>query len=337
MELKIFHQFSDINEQDWNSLLSQSETDVPFLRYGYLRSWWEYKGGGEWPDESRLMLITGWENNTLVAIAPLFSTANSQEKKILFLGSIEISDYLDFICLPAYKDIFIELVLDSLHNTSEEFARIELVNLPKISTSVQLLGDLAQKTNWKAAVEDAYHTPAIHLASDWEAYLAGIDKKQRHEIRRKLRRAEENSDSIKWYIAKEPEKLDADINAFISLMEMDDKKKDFLSARMRDQMRSIIHWAFGEDILQLSFLEIDGKKAASYLCFDYNTHLMVYNSGFDYSFGEYSPGWVLLSYLIQHAINSGKAYFDFMRGNESYKYRFGAEDGFVLKVTLDRS
>ena len=105
---------------------------------------------------------------------------------------------------------------------------------------------------------------------------------------------------------------------------------------MRLQMRDIIQWSFETGILQLSFLTVDGKKAAAYLCFDYLDRIWVYNSGFDPAYREFSPGWVMLSYLIQNAIENGKKVFDFMRGDEAYKYRFGAEDSFVLKVKISR-
>jgi CelD/BcsL family acetyltransferase involved in cellulose biosynthesis len=105
---------------------------------------------------------------------------------------------------------------------------------------------------------------------------------------------------------------------------------------MREQMRSIIQWAFENNLLQLSFFTVDGKKAAAYLCLDYQDRIWVYNSGFDPQFREYSPGWVLLAYLIQHAIETGKHTFDFMRGDEEYKYRFGAQAEYVLKVQISR-
>lgn len=336
MEIRIQRQFSGINENEWDSLLSQSETDVPFLRYGYLKSWWEYKGGGEWPENSRLYLLSGWDGETLIGVAPLFFPACGKENVLYFLGSIEISDYLDFICLPEFKEDFIKQVLFSILNDPQGIEEIILINAPKSSSTIGLIEKFSRGLGWSATTEDAYHTPAIKLAEDWDVYLSGIDKKQRHEIRRKIRRAEENAESIKWIIANDQESLDREIESFFSLMEMDPDKKEFLTPLMRDQMKSIIHWAFGEGILQLSFLRIDGKNAAAYLCFDYGNHLLVYNSGFDYGFSEYSPGWVLLSYLIRHAIANGKTHFDFMRGDETYKYRFGAEDGFVMKTVLTR-
>jgi CelD/BcsL family acetyltransferase involved in cellulose biosynthesis len=53
-------------------------------------------------------------------------------------------------------------------------------------------------------------------------------------------------------------------------------------------------------------------------------------------FYEYSPGWVLLGYLLRWANEQGRSEFDFMRGNEEYKYRFGAIDRSVVRACLTR-
>ena len=126
------------------------------------------------------------------------------------------------------------------------------------------------------------------------------------------------------------------MDAFFDLMVLDDEKREFLTDTMREQMRSIMRWAFNEKILQLSFMTIAGNKAAAYLCFDFQERVWVYNSGFDPQYREFSPGWVMLGYLIQHAIESGKKSFDFMRGDEDYKYRFGAAESHVLKIEISK-
>jgi predicted N-acyltransferase len=336
MELKHFTDFSEINHEDWDALLAQSETDFPFLRYGYQKSWWDFKGGGEWPQDADLHLIAGYQKERLAAIAPLFSSTTTDENILRLVGSIEISDYLDLICPYHDKKEFLSLLLNFIHSEMNEIRQIDLVNIPEKSTTIELLKVLSGDYGWAADIQPAYHTPVIPLAQNWETYLAGIDKKQRHEIRRKLRRADENAETVKWYISDNRETLSSEIDAFFTLMEMDADKKKFLTLQMKAQMSDIIRWAFEEGYLQLSFMQIDGKNASAYLCFDYGRHLLVYNSGFDFSFGEYSPGWVLLSYLIQHAINTGKSYFDFMRGDENYKYRFGAQDGVVVRALLER-
>jgi hypothetical protein len=78
----------------------------------------------------------------------------------------------------------------------------------------------------------------------------------------------------------------------------------------------------------------EGRKAAGYLNLDYDDQISVYNSGYDPEFREISPGWVLLAYLIKLANEKGYSNFDFLRGNEEYKYRFGAIDRRVLRAKV---
>jgi CelD/BcsL family acetyltransferase involved in cellulose biosynthesis len=336
VEIKIHQNFEEIPENEWDALLQKSCTHVPFLRYGYLRRWWQYKGGNEWPN-AELQIISARKDGQLIGIAPFFSSQYEGHKKLLLLGSIEISDYLDLIYDPKYSGEFFNQLFAFL--AGDDFSDIQdilLFNVPENALTRAFIEKESQNHGWKMTAEQAYHTPIIHLADDWEAYLTGIDKKQRHEIRRKLRRAAEDPQEIRWYIVNDQEKLDQEIDSFFDLMVFDYEKKNFLTDTMRDQIRSIIHWAFNEKILQLSFMTIAGNKAAAYLCFDFQDRIWVYNSGFDPQFREFSPGWILLSYLIQHAIESGKKTFDFMRGDEDYKYRFGAADSHVLKIEISK-
>ena len=130
------------------------------------------------------------------------------------------------------------------------------------------------------------------------------------------------------------ESLEDDMEDFFELMEQDEAKEDFLSPMMREQMKSVMRCAFNENCLQLAFLEIGGHKAAAYLSFDFLNRIWVYNSGLDRRYMEYSPGWVLLGYLVQWAIQHGRQEFDFMRGDEDYKYKFGAVDRYVMRATI---
>ncbi len=334
MEIKLHHSFDEILAQDWNNLLASNPSNVPFLRYGYLRNWWEHRGGGEWPT-ANLNILSFWEDNLLKGIAPLFKTSQAGVQKLLILGSIEISDYLDFIyCPDSSGKFFRQMLVFLLNNPNLNKIPLVLNNIPENSPTISLLEKIGKDLGYSISTETAYHTPSIPLVQNWDQYLAKIDKKQRHEIRRKIRRAQEPAANIHWYLAEEQDTLNQEIEDFFFLMAQDHAKRNFLTEAMRAQMRSIIRWASHEKILHLSFLTVNGQKAAAYLCFNYLDRIWVYNSGFDARFSEFSPGWVLLSYLIQHAINNEKRIFDFMRGDEDYKYRFGAVDSFVMKVTL---
>ena len=338
MEIKVYTNINDPELENWDALVQESVTDTPFQRYGYSQRWWQYRGGGEWPMKSSLMIFSGWAGDRLLGLAPLFLTSDAGSHPTLhLLGSIEISDYLDFIARSEDMYPFVRALLTFLSTGSmKNVGTISLVNIPQESPTLAALESNAREMGWQYQVEKAYPTPGIRLANDWETYLSGIDKKQRHEIRRKLRRADEEATPIRFYFAENEGNLLNEINAFFQLMELDEQKKEFLTPMMREQMLAILRWASDEQILQLAFLEIDGQKAAAYCCFDYNQRVYVYNSGFNSAYSSYSPGWVLLSYLIQDAIVKGKTHFDFMRGGETYKYRFGAEDGFVMRAVLHR-
>lgn len=322
----------------WNQLAAESASHVPFLRYEYLAAWWKTLGGGEWPKGELFVAVARSETNELMGIAPLFFTHNRDGKPaLMFVGSIEISDYLDVIARPADLAVFVEALLTQLTGPEvPPWEVIDLYNFLEDSPTLAALKEAANHLGLTYTQEQLQPAPMIALPADWETYLAGIDKKQRHEIRRKIRRAEAAEEGIHWYIVEDETTLDEEVDAFLALMAYDPAKERFLTDVMRTQMKAAVHTAFQAGWLQLAFLEIGGQKAAAYLNFDYANQLWVYNSGLNFEMSYYSPGWVLLAYLIQWAIDNGRTAFDFMRGDEEYKYRFGGVHRFVQRVQIGR-
>lgn len=324
-------------KEDWNTLLKKSVTHVPFLRYEFLRQWWNTCGGGEW-EKGDLMIITARDGEKLVGIAPLFYRLCADEKPVLMLiGSYEILDYLDFLVMPEYQDLFISGLFSFL-TTSEvsEWQALDLYNILDYSSTLKAIGKAASAVGWKIEQTQLQKAPYIPLPGDWEHYLAGIDKKQRHEIRRKMRRLAESEHPNRWYIVDDPNELNDAIESFLLLMEQDDEKKAFLTPAMRNQMQATMLCAFDAGFLHLAFLEIDGIKVAGYFSFHYLNRLWVYNSGLNRDYNEFSPGWVLLGHLLQWANEDKLDEFDFLRGDENYKYKFGAIDRAVVRLRITR-
>jgi CelD/BcsL family acetyltransferase involved in cellulose biosynthesis len=325
---------------EWNELLACcSASSIPFLRHEYLRAWWEMLGGGEW-NHGELCIVTARdEKENLVGIAPLFFTHNDKgSPALLFLGSIEISDYLDLIVPPNILSEFSsELFTFLLQDDTYPWQVIDLYNIIETSPSIQTIKDAAKKHGMNIIQEKLQHCPYILLPDNWDAYLANIKKKQRHEIRRKMRRAQESETPVQWYIVEDGSNLDKEIDDFLYLMKQDEEKNHFLTEVMQSQMRSIIHTAFQAGWLQLSFLTVGDEKAAGYLNFDFANHVWVYNSGLNYKYRQLSPGWVLLGHLLKWSIENGRTCFDFMRGDEAYKYRFGGIDRFIMRLKINRN
>ncbi len=337
MELKLHSTFPDDLEPAWNALLEQTATHVPFMRYEYQRLWWQTRGGGEWPD-AQLMLVTAHQDGRLFGAAPLFFTPDWEGRPSLLLnGSIEISDYLDLLVRPEDLGTFLDALLPFLTDNAEipAWQALDLYNILQDSPTLPALEQAAQKQGRQYEQQQLQHSPYIPLPGDWEEYLANIDKKQRHEIRRKLRRAEQAPETVDWYIVNDHHNLDEELDGFFDLMRQDSDKDGFLTDAMEQHMRLTAQFAAEDGSLNLAFLTVSGQKAAGYLSFDFLNRLWVYNSGIDWNtYAEISPGWVLLADLLQWANETGKEAFDFMRGNEQYKYRFGAVDRYVMRATV---
>jgi CelD/BcsL family acetyltransferase involved in cellulose biosynthesis len=214
---------------------------------------------------------------------------------------------------------------------------LELCNVHQDSPTLRLLPQLAEAQGWEVETEVQEVCPVIYLPDNWDEYMASLRGKDRHEQRRKTRRAEA-LEGIGWYIVGPEHDLEAEVEHFMTLMaKSSPDKAAFLTNPMREFFRQVCRAAYEEGQLQLATMDLDGVKLASYLNFIYRNRVLVYNSGLNW---EDDPGFgsgiVLTGYLIARAIEEGRDEFDFMRGDERYKYRFGAQDVTVHRLAIQR-
>ena len=333
MNFKLHKDFSEIDPATWNALVQESIADTPFSRHEYLSEWWKTLGGGEWKT-AELVLVSATENDQLVGIAPLFIEEWDGRKALMLVGSIEISDYLDLIVREADLPRFLSGLIDFLASSfADTWSAIDWYNLPDSSPTLVALKAESDRRGWTYHEEIYRPTPHIPLNGSFEEYLARIDKKQRHEIRRKMRRAAE-SGRVRFYIVDKNADIEPVLESFFQLMVQDPNKAVFLKDAMREQMSNSIRAAHTYGYLWLAFLEVDGVKAAATLCFDYKNKLWGYNSGVSRNFMELSPGWVIMGYDVQWCCENGRYEFDFMRGDEEYKYRMGGVNRFVMRAKV---
>ena len=352
MNFILHKDFSEISAAAWNALVEESITDTPFSRHEYLSQWWNTLGGGEWKD-AELVLVSATENDQLVGIAPLFITEYDGRQAMMLVGSIEISDYLDLIVRAGDLPQFLSGLLDFLLSHDAETHRLgshrpddllggqawsalDWYNLPDVSPTLAALKAESEKRGWTYHEETYRPTPRIPLNGSFEDYLARLEKKQRHEIRRKMRRAAESEKNVRFNISNGTQDINAEINAFFDLMIHDPGKAEFLHPAMREQMFATIRSAHEHGYLWLAFLEVDGTKTAASLNFDYKNKLWGYNSGVSREHMELSPGWVLLAHTIQWCCENKRYEFDFMRGDEEYKYRFGGVNKYVMRARVSK-
>jgi CelD/BcsL family acetyltransferase involved in cellulose biosynthesis len=318
---------------EWNPLLAQAYAHPLFMTLEWQRTWWEYLGKGD-----LLVVAMREDDGELVGLAPLYRTGEERIDTLELVGCVEVSDYLDIIAVAGRERQVYEALMDYLDGPgAPAWDAIQLCNLPESSPTPALLGEIARGREHQVMTYCEDVCPIITLLASWDEYLETLDKKQRHEIRRKLRRAE-SSAVVSWHIVDKADDLEAAVATFIDLHEKSSmEKQQFWDARMRAFFKAIARIFLDRGWLQLSFLTIDGYQIAALLCFDYDNVIFVYNSGYDPARYAYlSPGIVLMSYCLQHAIALGRREFDFLQGDEEYKFRFGAVSTNVYRLCIAR-
>jgi CelD/BcsL family acetyltransferase involved in cellulose biosynthesis len=331
MEFNVLTHFPVELAPAWDALLQDSIINVPFLKFQYQQLWWESRGAGEWSRDCELLLITAHEAGQLIGAAPLFRTPQGE---LRLVGSVEISDFLGFLVRQADVQRFVDGLFTQL--LAMPWQSITLDNLLDDSPLLAALHQAAASHALTVQQENQEVAPAIVLDGDWETYLSGVNKKQRHEIRRKMRRAEESEWGVKFRLVQQAEKLPQSMQDVFRLMRFDEQKAIFLTPGMEALFTQVAQWAFDEGILNLAFLDVNGQAAACNLSLDYDEQIWLYNSGVSSEYQDLSLGWVILGNLIQWCTQNGKKRFDFMRGDEEYKYRFGAQNRQLVQIKINR-
>jgi CelD/BcsL family acetyltransferase involved in cellulose biosynthesis len=316
---------------EWNGLLHRSAADMVFLTLEFQRVWWRYLGEGD------LRIVTVRDDGELIGIVPLFSTTDSAGQRVLaIVGGVEVADYLDLIAARGCEREVYAALLDHLTwSEASDWDVLDLCNVHQDSPTLALLPALAETRGWSISVTKEDVCPIVQLPGSWDEYLQMLDKKHRHELRRKLRRAEAH-ERLRWYIVGSAHDLNAEVEAFLDLMAASAPDKEtFLTPQMRSFFRELAHVMNDAGWLQLVFLEVEGQRAAAYFNFVYDNRVLVYNSGLDWqSFPHLSTGIVLAAYNIRHAIEHERDAFDFMQGDERYKYHLGGQDVEVRRLVI---
>ena len=330
----------DALASEWNALLRRTRYNTIFLTHEWQSTWWKHLGEGElW------ILAMRAPDGRLVGIAPLYlitfqSGALAGKRQLNIVGCIEVSDYLDLIAEEGWEEQVYATLLAWLQSSSAPaWDLLDLCNLPEESLTWQIAPRLLAEAGLTVRTFQEDVAPQFTLPLRYESYLhEQVEKKQRHEIRRKQRRAEREAE-IGFYITGPAHSLEADVDDFIALQRASRQdKSEFMTPAMRRFFMAMARTLYDAGWLRLLFLTINGQKAAALFAFEYNRRFLLYNSGYDPDeHAQLSPGWVILSYAIQYAVAVGNTHFDFMQGNEEYKYRFGSKDYRVMRVIAERT
>jgi CelD/BcsL family acetyltransferase involved in cellulose biosynthesis len=330
MRVERFSDWSAIGlgEAGWNRLVERCRAPVPFATWQFQTAWYRAFAPGP------LHLLAAQDGaGEWVGALPLYETPSPEGPVLRLVGGTEVADYLDLIAVASREEEVWKALLPVLAEIP--WSAVDLRPVPGASPTPGLLTGLAASTGLicRAKVED--RCPVIELVGTWDDYLAGLSGKDRHELRRKLRRAEAGRPRVE--VARTPAAMAALLDGFVALHRRSKiGKARFMDEPMEAFFRGLGRALAAAGLAALWMLWLEERPAAALFCLEQGGTVSLYNSGFDPEARAMSPGVVLIARTIEDAVTRGFRRYDFLRGEEPYKYGFGAVPTEVLRVTLER-
>lgn len=304
--MKVFTQFDDDLRTIWTAAFEADRDQWPFFTFAWHEAWHTHLAS-----EMQLMIFSDDEKKVLLPLAISADTAH-------FTGGEEIADYLDMVGNKENKQSLWQETLAWL--ATHKITNLSLRNIPESSESLAFFRDLGT-----ALVEEEDSTPILRLPESFEAYVSSLDRKRRHEMRRKLRKFYELYPQTTFEVLAHP-----DIDLLIRLMRRNSEKHTFLTPSMEKFFRDLPSSCATR--LKQFVLARNNQPIATTLAFTSGQSLLLYNSGYDPAIE--GAGWYLKSKLIGWALEHTYSEVNFLQGKERYKYDLGASDAFVYRVTL---
>jgi len=367
--------FADIPRTTWDRLLAQTHSPTPFSRWTFHRAWWD--AYADTAHEQYLVCVpsgaASLDWNAARAIVPLMhrheiepedaecrtsvrpheptGTLVPGEAKAVFFGASYHADYATVLADSADLQAVAAAVAqafaqppDTAHG-STPWDVVDLRRLrPTDPATASLEGALraaSAGSTWRVAREQEDVCPVVTSPSgEWDAYLATLDKKARHEIRRKLRRAAAVGPMTIDIGAPSVEAVDA----FIALHRMrfgddglfPDNPGGERSRRFVHRLAELELAEAGDRQLHVAQVRCGPRLVFCALAFDDGAQVFLYNAGMDPSAAEVSPGVTGTALYFQDRLAAGRRRFDFLRGNEPYKYEWGAVDEPIERLLVTR-
>ena len=310
---------------EWAALHKAAGVPGPFQRPEWHAVWLRHFGGSAEP-----VYLAVRDAETLIGVVAL-DMAGVEARQ---LGDPDVCDYAGPLALPGRER---DVALALLDWVAEDMTpRMQLWGLREADPVRAALIAEAAENGWDVEVEQEAVAPVAALPGDWEAFVAGLGKHDRHELRRKLRHLDA-AGSVAYTATADFAAIDVALETlFVFMRASHEGKAAFLSPAMEDYFRDVAATFAPLGLMRLGTLSLDGASVAMLFSFEDERGLYLYNSGFDPERASLAVGLLSKAHAIRDAIERGKTVFDFLRGEEDYKHRLGGVPAPVYRLTFTR-
>ena len=300
--------------EDWWSLGRSLNYWTPFQTPEWLFTWWEHFGGGE------MRVLAFRSDRQLVGIIPLFLHDWNGNKQLTLIGS-GITDYLDPAISPTDRDA----VLDSLYkylSTESEWAHCDWQDL----TLDCPLRRLRVDSNFVIEIKPDQPCSTVPIKGRFAEYWDQRPRGLRRNVRRYGEKARNVSPPLfSFSVGLDSELLEALIRLHTLRWQRQGESGMIAANRSAQFLREVTRRLSSLNMCAFFSMRLEGRVVAVILSFPYRGTLFSYLSGFDAEYEYLGLGRLLLYYALQCAFDQGFQSWNFLRGEEAYKFEWGAQ------------
>ncbi|MFA9432351.1 GNAT family N-acetyltransferase [Egicoccus sp. AB-alg2] len=321
---------------EWELLVDEDPAATLFQGPRYLQTWHDVLG-----HRVTARVRTLHRDGRLIGVVPegheRIGTASGPVEVRRFLGGTEVTDYLGPVSRPEDRgDIALAYLTDLAKDVDwDEFVAGGLAEDSGWVDAIRTAADEVGLQLFEEDLEDV--CPRVDLTGGYGAYLDRLPGKLRHELQRKTRKLARDAGELEL-VEIAAEEVDGNLDAFLDLAaEAQPEKAGFFSRpEMHEWFKALAKEFVGDGVFRLHQLQVGGMPGASTVSLVHRGTWGLYNSAFDPALANLAPGIVLIGQLLEVAADEGCTTFDLLRGDEPYKYRFGAEDRRLRRLTYVR-
>ncbi len=311
--------FPDI-ERQWRNLEADGDVPTIFQTYDWIECWWKHLGF-----RGKKLIVAAYDGEELVGIAPMYTNRMRIRgipafKMLLPMGAGE-SDYNGFILKKGVEYESLVALLTFLKSMPWDIARIGDVHAEH--PMVQYFVDACKKAGLICIEQKHTPCPYITLPEKEDEYLSTLASHFKKNLRTRRRRLDELG-NVRFTVAPAEVPVPEAMEEFFRLHESRwnaEGRKGALAAEALKRLHIEAAQRL-ERYLYTAFLELNGKKIACQYGYTYNSVRYSYLRGWDPEYKKHGVANILLVNLIEEAIKKGIREYDFMRGDEEYKYEF---------------
>ena len=248
-------------------------------------------------------------------------------RSVEFLGADRLSsDYLDVIVRRGWEAEAIPALAQYL---ADARLALELASVRRAGCAAAALSRALTQRRWRMLETPTAVCPFIDLSGHtWESYLGTLESKPRNDFLRLLKNL-----TKKFSVRLEPASSEPQRREFmVHLVRLHNLRWQNLGGS--DALHTADLVAFHDEVsrvtlergwLRLFVLWLDGQPVASLYGFRYGRTFYFVQTGFDPAYGRHAVGLITVGLTIKSAIAEGAEEYDFLRGDEAYKFRWARE------------